>query len=188
MSSKNSSIILKTGTLAEIKTHGAQLSKLKKDNSILLLAKTVEILEGIYIFCNIKRDIDPKGIMIIADEIIKDFWYLKIEELDYAIKNGMKGQYGKVLDRIDGNIIYSWLHGYEKSEEVLRVAEAKGENFKGEENKGRNTSILEMPEFRDRVMKDVLHRPPIQKYTEEEKEAHRAMIRKQADEVMKNGK
>lgn len=44
--------------------------------------------------------------------IVEDFYYLKIEDFKLCFNNAKKGKYGKIYDRIDGNIIYDWINQY----------------------------------------------------------------------------
>lgn len=44
--------------------------------------------------------------------IIDDFYYLNFDDLKFCFNNAKKGKYGKIYDRIDGNIIYSWVQKY----------------------------------------------------------------------------
>lgn len=52
--------------------------------------------------------------------IIEDFYYFNIEDFKLCFNNAKRGKYGKVYDRIDGNIIYEWLQKY--SEERVQMA------------------------------------------------------------------
>lgn len=44
--------------------------------------------------------------------IIDDFYYLNFDDLKLCFNNAKKEKYGKIYDRIDGNIIYSWVQKY----------------------------------------------------------------------------
>lgn len=52
--------------------------------------------------------------------IIDDFYYFNIEDFKLCFNNAKRGKYGKVYDRIDGNIIYEWLQRY--AEERVQTA------------------------------------------------------------------
>lgn len=56
--------------------------------------------------------------------IVEDFYYFNIEDFKLCFNNAKRGRYGKVYDRIDGNIIYEWLQKY--SEERTSVAYPEG--------------------------------------------------------------
>lgn len=58
-----------------------------------------------------------------VDLLIEDFYYLKVEDLKLCFQNAKKGKYGKVYDRIDGNIIYGWVEQYSKDriEQALKM-------------------------------------------------------------------
>lgn len=44
--------------------------------------------------------------------VIEDFYYLNIEDFKLCFNNAKRGVYGKIYDRVDGNIIYDWISRY----------------------------------------------------------------------------
>ena len=44
--------------------------------------------------------------------IIEDFYYFNIEDFKLCFNNAKRGKYGKIYDRIDGNVIYGWIEAY----------------------------------------------------------------------------
>lgn len=56
--------------------------------------------------------------------IVEDFYYFNVEDFKLCFNNAKRGKYGKVYDRIDGNVIYEWLQKY--SEERTQVAYPEG--------------------------------------------------------------
>lgn len=57
--------------------------------------------------------------------ITEDFYYFNIEDFKLCFNNAKRGLYGKIYDRIDGNIIYEWLQKY--SEERVKTAYQEGD-------------------------------------------------------------
>lgn len=44
--------------------------------------------------------------------VIEDFYYLNIEDFKLCFNKAKRGVYGKIYDRVDGNIIYGWIAQY----------------------------------------------------------------------------
>lgn len=49
-----------------------------------------------------------------ADLVIEEFYYLKPDDLKLCFTKAKKGAYGKLYDRIDGQIILEWLRQYDQ--------------------------------------------------------------------------
>lgn len=47
-----------------------------------------------------------------ADLIIDEFYFLKPDDFKLCFNRAKKGYYGKVYDRIDGQVIFEWLNQY----------------------------------------------------------------------------
>lgn len=52
-----------------------------------------------------------------VDFIIEKFYYLKLEDLKLCFKKAMMGEYGKMYNHIDGQIILNWITKYDKARE-----------------------------------------------------------------------
>lgn len=50
-----------------------------------------------------------------VDLIIEKFYYLKLEDLKLCFKKAMMGEYGKMYNHIDGQIILNWVTKYDKA-------------------------------------------------------------------------
>ena len=64
-------------------------------------------------------------IALTTDLIIEEFWYLTVEEIKHCLRKAMKT--AKIYDRLDGNLILSWIreYDYERDEimEQLNIEE-----------------------------------------------------------------
>lgn len=47
-----------------------------------------------------------------ADLIIEEYYFLKPDDFKLCFTRAKKGYYGKVFDRIDGQVIFEWLNQY----------------------------------------------------------------------------
>ncbi len=80
-------------------------STLVKDMLQLWIAKTCRSF-------NVPRNIDPTQIPIVADDIMEDFYYLKLSEIHFVLKRVRKGYHRKNYERIDVEIVYGWFEDY----------------------------------------------------------------------------
>lgn len=55
--------------------------------------------------------------------LLKDFYYIKLEEVLVVLRNGKIGKYGQIYNRVDANMIYGWFEAYQK--ERFEYAENK---------------------------------------------------------------
>ena len=85
-----------------------------------LQAILVIILNDVIKFFNVGKTVGQEQLVQTIRLIIEDFYYFNIEDFKLCFNNAKRGFYGKVYDRIDGNIIYEWLEKY--SEERVQTA------------------------------------------------------------------
>ena len=59
-------------------------------------------------------------VAITVDLILEEYPYLQTDDLKLCFKNAMKLKYGQIYNRIDGQIVMSWLKSYdiERSEKA----------------------------------------------------------------------
>lgn len=62
-------------------------------------------------FFNVGKTMNDVQVAMTADLIISRYYYLKLEELKYCFQQAMC--YGKVFDRLDGNVILGWIRDYD---------------------------------------------------------------------------
>lgn len=76
-------------------------------------------------FFNVGKNMNDIQIAMTADLILESFGHLKLEELKYCFRRAMRQ--GKVFDRIDGNVLISWVREYddERTEVVMTLSHNK---------------------------------------------------------------
>lgn len=89
-----------------------------------LQAILVIILTDLIKFFSIGKTMGQDQLVQTIRLIIEDFYYFNIEDFKLCFDNAKRGKYGKVYDRIDGNVIYEWLQKY--SEERVQTAYPEG--------------------------------------------------------------
>ena len=147
------------------------------------------MIENVFDHVKVGKRISAHIVIELAEDILEVYWRLKIDEIALALKNGRRGKYGKIYDRLDSPTIMGWIDAYDKSEEKVNRFESKASAFKGDENRGRNISVLEMPQFKEKVA-DVVDIKATQKKPSEAEQIssddHKANVIKQADLIIEN--
>jgi hypothetical protein len=89
------------------------LSGIKKElGDIHAKAILTIILIDLVKFFNIGKSMNDEQVGQTIQLIQDEFWMLKPEDFKLCFNNAKKGLYGKVYDRLDGQIILEWLGKY----------------------------------------------------------------------------
>lgn len=131
-----------TPTLANIR-HQMSLTDLRA----LLSIAICEVCD----FFNVGKNMNDTQVAKTVDLIIEEFWYLKLEEIKYCFHRAMRTE--RLFDRLDGNIILSWLEAYdaERTEQAIDIShneevEAKQRVSDNPEGKDFKTYLAELKE------------------------------------------
>ena len=171
--------------IAVLKSEGMQISLIRLHNVEALMTELSALIQGVYDLVKVGKRIDEDAIVKLSKMILKKYWYLTIDEVSYCLDSGIQGQYGKIYDRIDAQVILEWLHLYDTGEESISHFEKQAEE--SSKPGGRNESLLEVPEFRDKIKKDQNLKGHVE-HTDKEKEDHKLMVRNQAEKIMNQSK
>ena len=75
-------------------------------------AIVVILLSEVVGFFNASNTMNDAQVAMTTDLIIEEYPYFKIDDLKLAFRNGMKGRYGEIYNRLDGSVIMRWLKQY----------------------------------------------------------------------------
>lgn len=89
-----------------------------------LQAILVIILTDVIKFFNTGKTMGQDQLVQTIRLVTEDFYYFNIEDFKLCFNNAKRGRYGKIYDRIDGNVIYEWLQKY--SDERIQTAYPEG--------------------------------------------------------------
>ena len=64
-------------------------------------------------FFNVKETMSDVQVAITVDLILEEYPYMQTDDLKLCFKNAMKLKYGQIYNRIDGQIVMSWLRAYD---------------------------------------------------------------------------
>lgn len=89
------------------------LANFKKETSEMsLLAILTIMFNDLIDFFSVGKTMGQSQLVSTIQLVIEDFYYLNIEDFKLCFNNAKRGVYGKIYDRVDGNIIYDWIFRY----------------------------------------------------------------------------
>lgn len=77
-------------------------------------AVLVLILNDMLDFFNAGNDMNDTQVALTVDFILEEYPYMQADDITLCFRNAMKGKYGKLYNRIDGQIILGWLREYNR--------------------------------------------------------------------------
>ena len=70
-------------------------------------------------------DMNDRQVATTVDLILEEYPYMQADDVTLCFRRAMKGKYGKLYNRIDGQIIMGWLREYNRE----RCAEADSQSY-----------------------------------------------------------
>lgn len=116
------------------------------------------LIGDLVMFVNVGKSMTPDQIVKTVDLVIEEYNYFKPEDFKLCFNRAKKGQYGALYDRIDGQLILSWLGEYdnERTAEVEDIRQTQNTQLKKLEAKPLLTT-----DEKDNADKDELFRKNI---------------------------
>ncbi len=90
----------------------------------------------------------PQQLMLTAELIIEEYYYLRVEEFKMCFRMAMKGEYGPVYNRIDGQVFFEWIRKFFSKRDAVTTRMVKDQQS--------NNNIYEMfqhPQVVDAIQK-----------------------------------
>lgn len=88
-------------------------------------AVLVLIMNDMLDFFNAGNDMNDTQVALTVDLILEEYPYMQADDITLCFRRAMKGKYGKLYNRIDGQIIMGWLREYNKE----RCAAADNQSY-----------------------------------------------------------
>ncbi len=93
---------------------------------------------------------NAQQLMLTAELIMEEYYYLRIEELRMCFRMAMKGEFGPVYNRIDGQVFFEWIVKYMPKRQLIT------DRMKQEQQSNNNIyEIFAHPQMNE-AMKDVV--------------------------------
>lgn len=105
---------IKECVLSPVCTLGAFNRATTNENTgnMTVSALVVAMLTDLVSFFNVGKTMSEVQLAQTAEIIIDTYGYLKIDDFKFCFSSAKKGLYGVVYDRLDGNVIISWIEQY----------------------------------------------------------------------------
>jgi hypothetical protein len=89
------------------------LSEIKKQKGEqVALGVLVALMDECQQYFNLQQPMNPQQLMLTAELIMEEYYYLRVEEFRICFRMAMKGEYGPVYNRIDGQVFFEWIRKY----------------------------------------------------------------------------
>lgn len=88
------------------------------------------LLAGLALSLNIGKNLEPHQLSGLAKKIYAKYYYLSFDEIMHVFDKGSCGSYGKLYDRIDEEIIFSWLEKFDVDERILISEKSNSDEIK----------------------------------------------------------
>jgi len=89
--------------LSEIRRHKGEQAALS-----VLIAMMDECQQ----YFNLQQPMTPQQLMLTAELIMEEYYYLRVEEFKICFRMAMKGEFGPVYNRIDGQVFFEWIRKF----------------------------------------------------------------------------
>jgi hypothetical protein len=89
--------------LSEIKRHKGEQAAL----SVL-----ITLMDECQQYFNLQQPMAPQQLMLTAELIMEEYYYLRVDEFKVCFRMAMKGEFGPVYNRIDGQIFFEWIRKF----------------------------------------------------------------------------
>jgi hypothetical protein len=76
------------------------------------LGVLVALMDECQQYFNLQQPMTPQQLMLTAELIMEEYYYLRVEEFRICFRMAMKGEYGPVYNRIDGQVFFEWIRKY----------------------------------------------------------------------------
>lgn len=136
-----------------------KLSESVGDGMAYLVGKSVSIergvvyaiierlLAGLAMSLNVGKNLEPHQLSGLAKKIYAKYYYLSFDELMYVFDKGSSGSYGKIYDRVDEEIIFTWLEKFDTDERINIAQKSTSEEIE---------SQREQKEIEEKFLADLL--------------------------------
>jgi len=100
------------------------------------LGVLVALMDECQQYFNLQQPMNPQQLMLTAELIMEEYYYLRVEEFRLCFRMAMKGEYGPVYNRIDGQIFFEWIRKYFSKRDAVTTRMVKDQQS--------NNNIYEM--------------------------------------------
>lgn len=72
----------------------------------------VAMMDACQQYFNLQQPMQPMQLALTAELIMEDYYFLRLDELQLCFRMAMKGDFGPLYNRIDGQVFFEWIKKY----------------------------------------------------------------------------
>ncbi|BDD11756.1 hypothetical protein FUAX_41880 (plasmid) [Fulvitalea axinellae] len=76
-------------------------------------------------YFNLGKTMNAGQVFEVCDLILEEYPHESLEDFALCFRYARKGRYGKLYDRLDGGVIFGWVHEYMEEKSIAREAETR---------------------------------------------------------------
>lgn len=99
-----------------------------KNGTNILKSNLALLMTDLNAFFNIGKSMTVNQIEQTCDLILRDYYFMSIEEFKLIFERAKKGYFGSIYDRIDGQLIFTWVEHHLKERESIVIEKRKSES------------------------------------------------------------
>ena len=89
------------------------LSEIRRDKGQqAALTVLIAMMDECQQYFNLQQPMTPQQLMLTAELVMEEYYYLRIDEFKVCFRMAMKGEFGPVYNRIDGQIFFEWIRKF----------------------------------------------------------------------------
>ena len=100
------------------------------------LSVLIALMDECQQYFNLQQPMSPQQLMLTAELIMEEYYYLRVEEFKMCFRMAMKGEYGPVYNRIDGQVFFEWIRKFFSKRDAVTTRMVKDQQS--------NNNIYEM--------------------------------------------
>jgi hypothetical protein len=96
------------------------LAEIRKDKN---QQATVNIMVAMMDMCqqyfNLQQPMNAQQLALTAELMLEDYYYLRVDELQVCFRMAMKGEFGPLYNRIDGQVFFEWIRKFMSKRQAI---------------------------------------------------------------------
>jgi hypothetical protein len=72
----------------------------------------VAMMDNCQQYFNLQQPMQPMQLALTAELIMEDYYYVRVDEFQLCFRMAMKGEFGPLYNRIDGQVFFEWIKKY----------------------------------------------------------------------------
>lgn len=70
-------------------------------------------------YFNLQQPMNAQQLALTAELILEDYYYLRVDELQVCFRMAMKGEFGPLYNRIDGQVFFEWIKKFMSKRQAI---------------------------------------------------------------------